>query len=101
MPSLRQRLTVQQILLIEIDLRQMLLPDLHLNPAGCTGGVPTAIVIERKTQCLRDLQESQSMRNLAAFAFRVKKVTFGIFDIIPVENGSLDYVCAPAATPAG
>src|SRR6476661_9425223 len=73
MPSLRQRLTVQQILLIEIDLRQMLLPDLHLNPASCTGGVPAAIVIERKTQCLRGLQKSQSMRNLAAFAFRVKK----------------------------
>jgi hypothetical protein len=52
MPPLRQGLSIEKILLIEIDLREMFFSDLYFNSARGARSIPTTVVIERKPQGL-------------------------------------------------
>src|SRR2546426_5977274 len=73
MPRLGERLAVQQVLFIEIDLREVLTTELHFHPAGGAGGVAAALVVQRKSQFLRGFEQRQVGRHLAAFPLRMKK----------------------------
>jgi len=73
MPWLRQRFAIQQVLLVEINLREMLLSHLNLNPARRTGRVPAAIVIQSESQFLRGLKKRDVLINLSTSPVRVKK----------------------------
>ena len=44
MPRLAERFSIKEILLLEIDLRQMLRPLLDLHPTRCTGGIASAVM---------------------------------------------------------
>jgi hypothetical protein len=46
MPGLTEGLPIEQILLIEVDLRQVLGTNLDFDPTGGAGGVTTTIVIQ-------------------------------------------------------
>ena len=52
-----ERFPIEQILLLELDLREMLLPHLNLDPARRTGCVPAAIVIQTKSQFLGGIKQ--------------------------------------------
>jgi len=57
MLRLAQGFTVQQILLVKIDLGQVVMTILDFDPAGRAGGIASAIVIQAKTQDFRGFQE--------------------------------------------
>jgi hypothetical protein len=73
MPRLREGFTVQKILFVEINLGQILPAQLHLNPTGCTGCIPTAIMIELKPEYLGSLQQGEVRFDLPAAPLRVEK----------------------------
>src|SRR2546430_2348092 len=73
MPRLGERLAVQQVLFIEIDLREVLTTELHFHPAGGAGGVAAALMVQRKSQFLRGFEQRQVGRHLAASPLRMKK----------------------------
>jgi hypothetical protein len=72
-PWLGQCFTIQQVLLVEIDLREMLLAHLNLDPARRTGCIPAAIVIQAKSQLLGGIQQRDVLINLSASPVRVQK----------------------------
>jgi len=55
MPRLRQGFTIQQILFVEINLRQIVPTHLHFNAARGTGRVAAAIMIQFKPKRLGGL----------------------------------------------
>ena len=57
MPRLTEGFPIEEILLIKVDLRQVLGTDLHFDPTGGAGGIPTTIVVQRKPENLRRLQQ--------------------------------------------
>jgi hypothetical protein len=57
MPWLRQRFTIQQVLLVEIDLREMLLPNLDLHSAGRAGSISSTVVAQSKSDFFRSLEK--------------------------------------------
>jgi hypothetical protein len=57
MVRLRQRFPIQQVLLVEIDLRKMLMPYLDLDAAGRAGGIPSTVVVQPKTHFLCRIKE--------------------------------------------
>ncbi|MCG3773771.1 MAG: hypothetical protein JW395_0585 [Nitrospira sp.] len=56
MPGLAEGFPIEEVLLIEVDLRQILGAHLHFDPAGGTGGVPTTIVVQSTPKQLRRFQ---------------------------------------------
>jgi len=59
MPRLRQGFTIQQILFVEINLRQIVPTHLHFNAARGTGRVAAAIMIQFKPKRLGGLQQGE------------------------------------------
>jgi hypothetical protein len=52
-PRLTEGFSIEKVLLIEVDLRQILGADLYFDPTGGAGGIPTTIVIQHKPKQLR------------------------------------------------
>jgi hypothetical protein len=73
MPWFRQCFTIQQVLFVEIDLREMLLPHLNLDSARRTRRVPAAIVIQAKSQFLGGIKQRDVLINFSTSPVRVKK----------------------------
>jgi hypothetical protein len=68
MPWLGKCLTIEQILLVEINLRQVLFAELNLYSTGGTGGVSSTIMSEWKPQRFRGFKKCHVRRNLAALS---------------------------------
>jgi hypothetical protein len=73
MPGLAERFPIEEILLLEVDLRKMLGPLLNLDPTGGTGGISTAIMIERKPEFLCRIEQRRIAGHRSASAFGMKK----------------------------
>jgi hypothetical protein len=50
MVRLAQGFPIQQVLLVKIDLRELVMSHLHFDPTGGTGRIPSTVVIQGKTK---------------------------------------------------
>src|SRR5689334_17567969 len=64
-PWLGERLPVQKVLLVEIDLRQMLPTALDFHPARRARGVSAAVMVEGKAQRLGRVEQAEIRLDLA------------------------------------
>jgi hypothetical protein len=70
MPGLDEGFPIEEILLIEVDLRQILSAHLYFDATGGAGGVPTTIVVQPTPEQLRRLQQRGIDLNLSTIALR-------------------------------
>jgi hypothetical protein len=73
MPWFRQGFAIQQVLFVEINLREMLLSHLNLDPARCTGGVSAAVMIQAESQFLGGIKKRHVLVNLSTSPVCVQK----------------------------
>jgi hypothetical protein len=73
MPRLGERLAIQQILFVEIDLGEMLFSHLHFHAARGTGGIAPTVMIQIESKRLGSFQQCEVSLDLATLAFRMEK----------------------------
>ena len=66
MVCFRQRFPIKQVLLVEIDLREMLMACLNLDTAGRAGGIPSTVMVQPKTHFLCRIKERNVLVYLSA-----------------------------------
>jgi hypothetical protein len=69
MPWFAQRFSVQQILFVKIDLREVLVPNLNLDTTGRTRCISAAIVVQRKSKRFRRIEERDVHVHLSTSSF--------------------------------
>jgi hypothetical protein len=66
MPWLRQCFSIQQVLLVEIDLREVLMPHLDLHSAGRAGGISSTVVVQPESHFFGGLEKGNVLFHVPA-----------------------------------